>query len=106
MMYARSFPLAALALACAVPVWAQERAKDLAAPVQLRADSKTINVDVGHAAPFVGDFAGDGTMHLLVGQFGDGKLRVYRNAGTAKAPRFDKFEWFLGGNPEGRVPSG
>jgi hypothetical protein len=99
--------LSLLALACAAPAWADdERAKDLAAPVQLRADGKAINVDIGHAAPFVGDFAGDGSRHLLVGQFGDGKLRVYRNAAAGKENRFDKFQWFQGGDPTGRVPSG
>jgi hypothetical protein len=98
--------LSLLALAFAAPAWADERAKDLAAPVQLRAGNKAINVDVGHAAPFVADFHGDGVMCLLVGQFGDGKLRVYPNAGNAKEPRFDKFSWFQGGDPTGRVPSG
>jgi hypothetical protein len=33
-------------------------------------------------------------------------LRIYRNAGTAKEPRFDKLSWFLDGSAEGRVPSG
>ena len=54
------------------------------------AGAAPIDVDVGHAAPFVGDFDGDGRPDLLVGQFGDGKLRIYRNAGDAKAPRFDE----------------
>src|SRR5207244_1598211 len=97
--------MAALLLCCPAPLLAQE-AGSLKAPVRLMADGKPINVDVGHAAPFVGDFYGDGKMQLLVGQFGDGKLRIYPNVGTAKQPRFDKFAWFLDGTPEGRVPSG
>src|SRR5262245_17645380 len=98
--------LSLVALACALPTaGADERSKDLAAPVPLRSDGKLINVDIGHAAPFVADLYGDGVMCLLVGQFGDGKLRVYRNAGTAKEPRFDKFTWFRDGDPTGRVPS-
>jgi hypothetical protein len=67
---------------------------DLAPPVQLRAGGQPINVDMGHAAPFVADLAGDGHMTLLVGQFGDGKLRLYPNVGTSNDPKFDKFEWF------------
>ena len=46
------------------------------------------------------------TLHLLVGQFGDGKLRVYRNAGSGAEPRFDKFTWFLDGQAGGQVPAG
>lgn len=67
---------------------------DLAAPVQVRAGDEPINVDMGHAAPFVADLKGDGRLVLLVGQFGDGKLRLYPNLGTRTAPRFEKFEWF------------
>ena len=76
-------------------------ASDLAPPVKIAAAGKPINVDVGHAAPCVADFTGDGTLHLLVGQFGDGKLRVYRNEGTKTDPRFGTFTWF-----DGKVPSG
>ena len=81
-------------------------APGLAPPVQIQAGGKPIDVDIGHAAPFVADLAGDGTMHLLVGQFGDGKLRIYRNEGTRAKPRFGSFTWFLDGAPGGRVPSG
>jgi hypothetical protein len=88
------------------PVLADEPKGDLAPPVKLQADGKPIDVDVGHAAPCVADFAGDGTLHLLVGQFGEGKLRVYRNAGSAAEPRFDKFTWFLDGQAGGQVPAG
>jgi hypothetical protein len=76
-------------------------AKGLSGPVAIHADGKPIDVDVGHAAPCVADFLGDGTMHLLVGQFGEGKLRIYRNEGTKTEPRFGKFTWF-----DGKVPTG
>jgi Spy/CpxP family protein refolding chaperone len=85
---------------------ASERARDLAPPIKILADAKPINVDIGHAAPCVADLAGDGTMHLLVGQFGEGKLRIYRNAGTRAEPSFDKFSWFLDGAAGGKVPAG
>jgi len=81
-------------------------AKDLTPPVKLQAGGKPIDVDVGHAAPFVADWNGDGTMHLLVGQFGDGKLRIYKNVGSKTEPRFGNFTWFSDEAKGGRVPTG
>ena len=79
---------------------------DLAPPVRLLAGGQPMNVDVGHAAPFVADLKGNGQTTLLVGQFGEGKLRLYPNVGTAKAPRFEKFDWFQAGGAAGTVPAG
>ena len=45
-----------------------------APPVRLEAAGKPIDTDVGHAAPLVVDFDGDGKNDLLVGQFGEGKI--------------------------------
>ena len=78
----------------------------LAAPFRVRDAAGFIDVDVGHAAPLVADFDGDGVPDLLVGQFGEGKLRVYKNVGTAKEPKFDSFTWFKTGEQEARIPSG
>jgi hypothetical protein len=91
--------------ALAWPALAAGPASQLEAPVQILAGGKAIDVDMGNAAPCVADF-GDGTLHLLVGQFKDGKLRVYRNVGTRAAPRFDSFAWFQDDAPAGRVPAG
>jgi hypothetical protein len=89
------------------PVWAEEGlGPPLAAPVPLQADGKAISVDVGHAAPCVADWNGDGKPDLLVGQFGSGKLRIYLNEGTRAEPRFGKFTWFQAGGQDGKVPSG
>jgi hypothetical protein len=88
-------------LAAADPV-----ASDLAPPVQLYAGGQLINVDMGHAAPFVADLNGDGNMVLLVGQFGQGKLRLYPNIGTRSEPKFDQFEWFQAGGKIVSVPAG
>jgi hypothetical protein len=102
-MWSRLMALGVLALAG--PALAAE-STDLAAPVQLTAGGKPIDVDIGHAAPFVADWNGDGVLHLLVGQFGDAKLRIYRNVGTKDKPKFDKFVWFQDGVAGGKVPSG
>jgi hypothetical protein len=81
-------------------------ARALAPPVRLRAGGQPINVDMGHAAPFVADWKGDGSMVLLVGQFGEGRLRLYPNVGTKNNPQFDRFEWFRVGGKVVRVPAG
>ncbi len=82
---------------------AGKRAADLAPPVQVMAGGEPIVVD-GYAAPFVGDFDGDGKNDLLVGQYGLGRLRIYRNAGTNARPKFVKFEWFTAGERIAGVP--
>jgi hypothetical protein len=61
---------------------------------------------MGHAAPFVADLKGDGNRVLLVGQFGQGKLRLYPNIGTNSDPKFDQFEWFPAGGKVVSVPAG
>lgn len=81
-------------------------APDLAAPFQVAAGGSPIDVEVGHAAPWVADFDGDGLPDLLVGQFGNGKLRLYRNRGAAKMPEFSTFAWFQAGGADARVPAG
>jgi hypothetical protein len=75
-------------------------------PVRLTAAGKPIDTDVGHAAPFVGDFDGDGVRDLLVGQFGDGLLWIYKNEGTDAAPRLAAGVKFKEGTTDGRVPTG
>jgi hypothetical protein len=81
-------------------------AEELAPPVALQAGGKPIDVDIGHAAPLVCDFDEDGLADLLVGQFGEGKLRIYRNVGTKEQPQYKDFTWFQAGGQDGKVPSG
>ena len=45
---------------------------ELAEPVRIEAAGKPIDTNIGHAAPMVCDFDGNGTQDLLVGQFGGG----------------------------------
>jgi hypothetical protein len=76
-------------------------------PVKIHAGGKPIDVQrSGHAAPFVGDFDGDGKLDLLVGQYHDGRLRIYRNVGTNREPKFDSYTWFEAGGKIASVPVG
>jgi hypothetical protein len=81
--------LAVALLGLAPPGDAKALSKELEPPVRLEAGGKVIDTDVGHAAPFVGDFYGRGVNDLLVGQFGDGILWVFPGAtGTGvESPR-------------------
>ena len=81
-------------------------ASEFAVPFRIADAHGPISVDVGHAAPLIADFDGDGVPDLFVGQFGDGKLRIYKNRGSINAPRYDGFTWFKTGEQEGRIPSG
>lgn len=79
---------------------------DLAPPVRLEAAGKPIDTNIGHAAPFVCDFDGDGLKDLLVGQFREGILWIYRNEGTNSQPKLAPGVKFKQGKEDGRVPSG
>jgi len=79
---------------------------DLAPPVRLLAAGQPINVDVGHAAPFVAYLRGDGKQVLLVGQFGEGKLRLYPIVGSHSARRVEKFEYLRVDGKVVCVPTG
>jgi len=65
--------------------------------VKLQADGKDIFVPVGHLVPTVVDFNGDGNKDLIVGQFSGGKIRLYLNRGTDKAPVFKDFTYLEAG---------
>jgi hypothetical protein len=99
--------LASLAVRPDVPPRPAGLAPDLAPPVRVTANGKPLDVErSGHSAPFVGDFDGDGKPDLLVGQFSGGKLRIYRNVGTAGAPKFGDFEWFKASDALGTIEPG
>jgi hypothetical protein len=82
------------------------KAVALGAPVIVNDGSIAINVDTGHAAPWVHDMNNDGKPDLLVGQFDGGKLRIYTNKGTREAPKFDGFEYLKVEGKEASVPYG
>jgi hypothetical protein len=79
---------------------------ELAEPFLVTAGGKVIEVEVGHAAPILVDFNGNGRKDLLVGQFGQGRLRVYPNVGTNSDPKFEGFEWFQADGKIAQVEAG
>src|SRR5262245_1074864 len=58
---------------------------DFQTPVRLTAGGAAIRVESpGYAAPCWADVDGDGKKDLLVGQFNQGKIRVFKNLGAGK----------------------
>jgi hypothetical protein len=65
--------------------WVLCAAAEFQPPVRLTADGVAIRVESpGYAAPCWADIDGDGKQDLLVGQFSQGKIRVYKNLGGGK----------------------
>lgn len=58
------------------------RAAEFQRPVRLMAGGEPVRVErPGYAAPCWADVDGDGKKDLLVGQFNQGKIKVYKNLG-------------------------
>ena len=74
--------LAALGLFCCA---AQGSSADFAPPVRLKVAGVAIRVESpGYACPCWADIDGDGKMDLLVGQFNQGKIQVFKGLGKGK----------------------
>jgi hypothetical protein len=89
-----------------IPAGSAALSPELAPPVRIEAVGKPIDTEIGHAAPFVCDFNGDGLKDLLVGQFGQGLLWIYTNEGTNTEPKLAAGVKFKEGKEDGCVPSG
>ena len=60
-------------------------ASEFEVPVMLKGGGKAVRVESpGYAAPCWADVDRDGKKDLLVGQFNDGKIHVYKNLGEGK----------------------
>ena len=72
------------------------------APVRVKAGDRFVQVEApGFAAPCWHDVDGDGEGDLVVGQFNDGKLNVFRGLGKGKlAPG----EWLKAEGEVAQVP--
>jgi hypothetical protein len=87
------------ALAAAAP---QDPPPLFAPPVRLRAASAFVQVEApGYAAPCWHDVDGDRVADLVVGQFADGKLKLYRGLGGGQLAAG---EWIRAGGDTAEVP--
>ena len=78
----------------------------LSKPRLVRAEGEPIDVDTGHAAPLMRDWDGDGTPDLLVGQFGNGRLRIYPNEAKDGKPELGEHVWGKSEKAKMKVPTG
>lgn len=91
-----------LLLSTAVSISLSPQGPSFAEPVQLTAGGAPIRVETpGYAAPCWRDMNGDGRKDLVVGQFKDGKMKVYENAGDGKLLAG---EWLMAGGEPAQVP--
>lgn len=71
-------------------------------PTRLRAGNANIRVESpGYAAPSWADIKGDGKMHLLVGQFHSGKIRVFQHL---EGEKFAPGDWLQAADEVAEVP--
>jgi hypothetical protein len=79
---------------------------ELRPPIRIEASGRPIDVQrEAHSAPWYADFDGDGVDDLLVGEYSEGRLRIFRNRGTNRQPHFTEYEWFMAGGALAHVPT-
>lgn len=71
-------------------------------PVRLKGGGEPVRVESpGYAAPCWADVDGDGKKDLLVGQFNQGKIKVYKNPGDGQLAAGS---WLEAGGTVAEVP--
>ena len=90
-----------LLAALSAAAWAGD---ELSKPMPVLFGKQPLDVEhSGHAAPFFGDLDGHGRKDLLVGEFYQGRLRVYRNVGGKGQPKFEDYSIFKDGDRSGCI---
>ena len=62
-----------------------------------------MNMELGNST-YVADFDGDRLFDLMLGQRGECKLRIYRNVGSNKEPKFGVSAFFKAGGVDADLP--
>jgi hypothetical protein len=81
-------------------------AGELLTPFRVEANGKPIDMELGSCSPYVMDFDGDGKFDLLLGQRGECKLRIFRNQGDNRQPKFGVSAYFKAGGVDASLPGG
>ena len=91
-----------LGIGVVLPAAASSRAIEFDKPLRLKGGDEYVRVESpGYAAPCWTDIDGDGKKDLLVGQFSDGKIKVYKGLGGEKLAAG---EWLKAEGKVAKVP--
>ena len=71
-------------------------------PVRMQGGGRPVRVESpGYAAPCLADVDGDGQKDLLVGQFSQGKIKIYKGLGDSK---YSAGAWLKADSIDAEIP--